>query len=414
MQNARIALSVSSFCLLLNGFSAYPQSSVVLHRKLPALFHLTGTEVSVRVVPTAQGSKDIADELRAFMETKLAAGDHRITINNEHPQTVIACEITSYIPPASTRIAQTQTPQSTLHIPFGKKNSSPPEQITKVTGNLALSYRATEPSSGKNLDAAVLESKVDRDYGANGAQRQSIKDTISKIKDQLKNVASNDPTLEQAPTPAQIKQEMITKVASDLVSRVVNTDESVTVSLASGKEFEEVNKLAQSKQWPAMLEKLSSIQAPQDQPSLFYETGVAYEAEAYEAPSPEKASKLADEAVINYGKAADAKPESKRFRESRNRIEQALVVFSTLAERAKNEPTAAAEDALTDDSLIDLKKAGMDDDNLIATIQDANHVKFDLSVAGLKQLTKAGISGRVLAAMRQKNKGSAPAHSSHP
>jgi hypothetical protein len=59
---------------------------------------------------------------------------------------------------------------------------------------------------------------------------------------------------------------------------------------------------------------------------------------------------------------------------------------------------------LTNQDVIDLRVAGLDDDNLIAAITDAKAVRFDLSAAGLKTLLNAKVSNRVIAAMRDRTK----------
>lgn len=55
---------------------------------------------------------------------------------------------------------------------------------------------------------------------------------------------------------------------------------------------------------------------------------------------------------------------------------------------------------LTNKDVIDLRQAGLDDDNLIAAIKSAKGVQFDLSPAGLKTLLAGKVSNRVIAAMR--------------
>ena len=59
---------------------------------------------------------------------------------------------------------------------------------------------------------------------------------------------------------------------------------------------------------------------------------------------------------------------------------------------------------MTNKDVIDLRTAGLDDDNLIAAITDAKAVNFDLSPAGLKTLLTGKISNRVITAMRSRTK----------
>jgi hypothetical protein len=57
---------------------------------------------------------------------------------------------------------------------------------------------------------------------------------------------------------------------------------------------------------------------------------------------------------------------------------------------------------MTNADVIDLRKAGLDEDNLIAAIRDAAAVGFDLSPAGLKALLAAKVPNRVITAMRER------------
>lgn len=68
---------------------------------------------------------------------------------------------------------------------------------------------------------------------------------------------------------------------------------------------------------------------------------------------------------------------------------------------AKPAPSAPA---LTNDQIIKMAKAGVDEDSIIATIREAQTVQFDLSPDGQIQLTGGGVKAKILAAMRQRAK----------
>jgi hypothetical protein len=57
---------------------------------------------------------------------------------------------------------------------------------------------------------------------------------------------------------------------------------------------------------------------------------------------------------------------------------------------------------LTNEQVIKLFKAGMDEDNLISTVNEARSTNFDVSVDGELQLVSAGIKGKLLTAIRRK------------
>ena len=58
---------------------------------------------------------------------------------------------------------------------------------------------------------------------------------------------------------------------------------------------------------------------------------------------------------------------------------------------------------MSNQDVIDLRSAGLDDDNLIAAVKDAHAVSFDLSPAGLKTLLAGQVSNRVITAMRARS-----------
>jgi hypothetical protein len=69
-------------------------------------------------------------------------------------------------------------------------------------------------------------------------------------------------------------------------------------------------------------------------------------------------------------------------------------------------PAAAkpATPALTNEQIVKMVKAGVDEDNVIATIREAPAVQFDLTPDGQIALAGGGVKGKILAAMRARAK----------
>ncbi len=67
-------------------------------------------------------------------------------------------------------------------------------------------------------------------------------------------------------------------------------------------------------------------------------------------------------------------------------------------------PAAASGAPMSNQDVIDLRAAGLDDDNLLAAIKEAKAVAFDLSPTGLKALLGGKVSNRVITAMRARAK----------
>jgi hypothetical protein len=220
-------------------------------------------------------------------------------------------------------------------------------------------------------------------------------------------------------------QLLISEAATGIASRLVRTDETVEVLLARGKGLDDLNKYAEAGLWNRMLEPLETMTPfpkKDDDSYRLYNIGVSYEALAYKAEDAQAAKKFLDLAAINYGKAIDANPSEKYFLQPQNRIQTALAHYKKLegmgtapAETASRDlppiPAAAPANAqpqaphngpLTNEQVIELSKAGMDEENLIETIKSARDVTFDFSVNGQLKLVQGGIKGKVLSAMRER------------
>jgi len=265
------------------------------------------------------------------------------------------------------------------------------------------------------------------------------------------------------PTPEELKSRMLNDIVKQIASRLVVTDETVEVLLAQGK-LADYNNLAENSRWSDYLEKLETmtpLASKEDDAYRLYNIGVAYEAMGYASEDQETAQKNFQDAAINYGKAADSKPSEKYFVQPQNRIESALVHYKKLEEEpppavsasnsnaasstpASSSPAKASSDTapksakststrsassgtsstrtssttgttkslvassaskpsgppLTNDQVIRLVKANVDEENIIDTIRHAPAVNFDLSVDALVNLANNGVKGKILTAMK--------------
>lgn len=396
--------------LYAQGFGKSKQT-VVLRRKLPAIFHLKGTAVSVKVIATPANSQAIARQLGPLLETALQQSDSRITIENGNPQTIVTCNITSYKPP----VRQVLSRPNTVVTKRGAQTTAQPYQ--KVTGAMTVAYSAKDARSGKALDAATIQGKYDVDFEASGSRTRSIAESVNPKK-LLGAIKGRHEAGEAIPgSDEDVIQDLVHQVVGQIASRIVNTDQSIQVMLARGK-LEQAAKFGESGLWPRMLEATEAVppfQKKEDEAYRAYNIGVAYEAMGYAAEEEKQALKLFEKAAIQYGKAIDGKPDEKYFREPQRRIEQALVVLKTLSQRHQPAPAAVqtgaaqtetgSSGALTNDQIIQLAKGGLNEENLIANIREAKTISFDLSVAGQMNLIQNGVGNNVISAMRQKAKG---------
>ncbi|MGA9567608.1 MAG: hypothetical protein WBS19_18925 [Candidatus Korobacteraceae bacterium] len=452
----------AAFCLLLaiglssttlaQGFGS-SKKKITLHRKLPPIAHLDGTAIDVQVSGHSV-QPDVVSALRDMLEAELLKDDHRLRSDDKHPDSVIVCTITEYSPP------QAQTSTHSTYVPGSKKPQQ--ESVTRYSGILKVAYQAKDAHSGRTLDSDNVTAKYDDEFNQYGSTSGGVTGTLSHTWDKLKH-GKLEP--DKPPTAGELRDVLMSDVVSQIASRLVNTEEPVEVLLARGK-LDDANKLAESDLWTRNLEALETMTpfpSKEDDAYRLYNIGVAYEALAYASEDPKAARKYLDEAAINYGKAIDDKPAEKYFMQPQNRIDTAIAHYKTLSSQPKtvaaadtgtksaandNPTTKAASGSstasktkgtstksassgtgnttvaksmvapppkkssgppLTNDQVIQMAKAGVDEDNIIDTIRSAGAVNFDLSVDGQVKLAQNGVKGKVLTAMKTKARQS-PSH----
>jgi hypothetical protein len=228
-----------------------------------------------------------------------------------------------------------------------------------------------------------------------------------------------------------LQQQLVRNVVALVTPRLVTTDEPVEVFLAKGK-LDEADKLAEGGLWSRDLDTLETMKPlsnAQEDAYRFYNIGVANEALGYQAEDHAAAKKFFEDAAINYGKAIDAKQSEKNFIDAQNRIELAVTYYKKLDERGSKTSSAPSggsgaskssaansssgtrgktSAALTNQKVIEMFKSGVDESSIISTIHDAHATRFDLSADGLIDLSKNGIKGKILDAMKARNHPASP------
>ena len=390
------------------------RKKIVLQRKLPPTGHIEGT--SFDVVVTATGFQpDLPTDMKSTLESLLIRDDSRLRSEEAHPDTVITCRITSYAQPAPQPTVQpTLTP--------GAKGGMRNQTMWRYTGVLTVSFQAKD-RAGHSLAADNVTAKFDREYTAAGAQ-QGVTHAITHTMIHLTKGGTDDDT---PPSAVELHNRLIQEAAQQIAAHLVNTTEQVDVYLAKGGGLDQADKLMEEKLWTRALEQLETMKpfaSPDEDAYRLYDLGVVNEALAYQSEDLQKARKDLQEASIDYGKAIDGKPTEKYFLEPQNRIDTALAHYKVLGDqkapaessaaatstrsvstsstttKAAPGPAAAPSDALTNEQVISMVSAGMDDANILDTIQHAKAVNFDLSVQGQVDLSKNKVSGRIITAMK--------------
>jgi tetratricopeptide (TPR) repeat protein len=393
------------------------KEKVLLQRKLPALAHLVGNTINVKTTAHKE-FESLAPDLESLLETELLKNDPSLK-TSANASTIINCQIIDYAHPQP--IVTTQPALS-----LGKK-SNQKQTSTRITGSLTVSFQA-RGAGGQTISSDTVSAMYDRTFDGSGDIPHAIKNTVT---DGWKRITKSGSGEDSAPpTDAELRSRLITDVVNQIASHLVNTRETVEAYLAKDKgQLQQGDKDAAAGLWQRALETYETapqLPRPDEDAYRLYNIGVAYEALAYKAEDQKSAIKFLDEAAINYGKAIDSKPSEKYFLEPQKRIETALAHYKKLANEGSRsarsdvpekagkheqasantagDPTqsanAAGSKALTNDKVIAMVKAGVDDDTIAQAIRTAKLARFDLSNAGLQSLSTGGVSDQVLKAMK--------------
>jgi hypothetical protein len=394
------------------------RKKIVVERKLPPTGHIEGTTFKVVATAPANASPDLSADLKSTLESIIVRNDARLRTEDGRADTVISCRITSYSGP------QQQSTSQAVLTPGAKNGSLQNEAMVRVSGVLTVSFQAKDEHTGRSLAGDNVTAKFDQEYTAAGAQ-QGIAHSITHTMTHLTKGGSDDDT---PPTAVELHDRLIQDAALQIASHLVNTTEQVDIYLAKGGALDQADKLMESKLWTRALEQLETMKPfpkPEEDAYRLYDLGVVNEALAYEAEDLQQARKYLQEASIDYGKAIDGKPTEKYFMQPQTRIDTALAHYKVLGDQKAPTETAAtgrsvtstrtsavssastaSADAMTNDQVISMVSAGMDEGNIIDNIQHAHSVNFDLSVEAQVELSKNKVSGRVITAMKSRARSS--------
>jgi hypothetical protein len=237
---------------------------------------------------------------------------------------------------------------------------------------------------------------------------------------------------EGPPSTSEVEETVLDRTAQKAAGLVTPAREPVRVMLARSDEVDRLNDLARARkwnEWRAALQETRPHRDPKKDAYRLHNIGVAHEALAYEATADEDTQRLLTDAAGFVQQAVAGKKDEKYFTEAFSRISSSSLAYARLrtmrASVNMRQSTAAAAPtppkpapatpeasgvtrkgsatnvAMTNADVIDLRKAGLDDDNLIAAIKEASSTRFDLTPAGLKALLNAKVTNRVITAMRE-------------
>lgn len=400
-------------------------TTVTLDRNLLPLVHVIGSKIAVQVAATDASDADLAATIKNSLEAELLRDDKTLTVDESKPDTLITCKLTGVSLP------QPATVSRTVMNAKGKLESRE-AQFVEVRASLALACEAKDTDSGWDMDSADIPENYAREFGSSGQAIGGFTNSLGGLLDK-KKAADQGGGSSSPPNTSELRGILADRAAKDEASRFVGTHEILEVRLARGRDLDKANKLAEAGLWNRMIETLetmSPLPNPKEDSYRLYNLGVAYEASAYEAKDPADAVKFMDRAAANYAKAVDENQGEASFQEPQHRVETAAERYKYLAEQqahqlsqvASEGPTQAAagggsaaqtgkaaSSGLTDDDIINMTKAGINEETILDTLRQTGSTSFDVSPQGLVRLKVGGVSARLTQAMIERQGQQAPA-----
>ena len=374
----------------------------------PATLLPPGT-VEVQVRNTSTASARVVDRIRGLLSQQLTDNDSRLSVVDRAGDVVIVATLMEW-------------------------NESRRSSTKYVSERRQIGTRQTTDSKGRIKHEPIYEYGRHKPSvvitGAAGIRLEAkLRAAGPPMADETVRHSINEEHLVEEGPPSRdvIEDQLIDNAVRKAAGRVSPGREPVRVLLARSDDVDRLNSLAQGRRWREWLEALEATKPNRDAKRDSYRLhnlAVANEAIAYDATALEEQAARLQLASRYIMQAGQQNSDEKYIAESQARIHTGGTNYAHLAElyeKAKATPApapsrtaaptpsrsapaasapASPAAAMTNKDVVDLRVAGLDDDNMIAAIKDAPAVNFDLSPAGLKALLTAKVSNRVITAMR--------------
>jgi len=316
------------------------KKTIKLQRKMPAAVQLPGPGFVVKVEAHEAANADAAHMLTDLLTTEMQKYNKKLQVKETSPDEVIHCTIMTFTVPPPSNYTRNET------VYQNGKTIQKPVAYFKMTGSVSIAYQAKD-NQNRILDSDRVNENYSQEFqsGTNESTAGSIGTKLTNPFKKLAGKKTDEPA--SAPNALELRQLLLSRAATQIASRLVNTDEDLEVPLARGK-LDEANQLAEKGQWERYLETLEGMPPftkGNDDAYRLYNIGVAYEALAYQSEDKKATEKFLDKAAINYGKAIDADPGEKLFIDPQNRIETAVEHYKRLEENGTAEAKAGTAPA---------------------------------------------------------------------
>lgn len=400
-----LSLCIAASAEAREGFG-FTKKSVVMDVRNPPALNLGARRVKVVVESERSADKDDARALMRLTEELILNGGGTIAGEKDRGDVVIKLALDRIESHESwetkTESSYEKIGEKQVYNEKKKKNETKDVygnvprtvQIKVVTGSLSGAYDIAD-RSGKVVDSGSLSQEFRQKYdkGTNAA------------------------------TPTEIEDDLMSDAALAVAARLVPTRGRVAVLVPKGS-FESYIPFAESNTWDRYLASVEAVKPKKDarqEAYRQYALAVGKEGLAYSLDDRARTIELLREAVGHYDNAITGNPAEKIFREAYSslfsrgagaplpRAQASLTAFEEWSAGAPSSRTAAVRTAsttsvpaLSNQTLIEMSKAGLAEENLILAINEASEVDFDTSPNALISLAKAGVSKNVIASMQKK------------
>jgi hypothetical protein len=234
---------------------------------------------------------------------------------------------------------------------------------------------------------------------------------------------------ESSRAPSDVEDELMHDAANAIVANLVPTQERVNVLLPRST-FEPLIPIAESGDWARYLSSVEAIPANRnlkDEAYRQYAMAVAKEALAYATDNRKEALALLQRAAAHLELAISTNGTEELFRkgyvsllssgsigvplarmnESVARYEKWTSPGNVRVAVRDDDPepeVASSREGMSNDTVVEMAKAGLSDENIRLAIDGADRTAFDVSPQALIALAKGGVSKNVIAHMQKKKK----------
>lgn len=230
-----------------------------------------------------------------------------------------------------------------------------------------------------------------------------------------------------APAPSRVEDDLLKQAARVAASRIVPVQDRVSILIPRAS-FEPLIPFAESGAWDRYLAGVEAIapkKNPKEEAYRQYALAIAKEALAYQNGDRRHALEMLNASVQHYQNAVSGNPSETLFRQGYSSLLSVSNITSPVVRanesvtryaawtgsgtvsrtpQTSSAPPSPSKAGMRNQTVIDLAKAGLSDENIIMAIDAASQTDFDVSPNALIALSKDGVSKTVIAHMQKRAK----------